>query len=77
MTSSPTRVLLNLRLANQGAVDDETARKAALYLMRQPGVIRAQSGMGGSLELHYDAQQVTLTELGRALSKAGLRLGIV
>ncbi|ACO46492.1 hypothetical protein DEDE109153_07765 [Deinococcus deserti] len=73
----PTRVLLNVRLQNGDPVDAEVGRKAALYMSRQPGVLKAEGGMAGNLEVHYDAESVTLTDLTRAMAKAGLRVGIV
>ncbi|MFC4424946.1 hypothetical protein [Deinococcus navajonensis] len=76
-TALPTRVLLSLRYADGGLADAEVTRKAALYLSRQTGVVRAEGNTAGSLELQYDSAQVTLTELTRALGPAGLRVGIV
>ncbi|THF68986.1 hypothetical protein E7T06_14045 [Deinococcus sp. Arct2-2] len=72
-----TRVLLNVLLENGVPVDTVIGGKAAAYLRRQPGVIRADSSSSGNMELHYDAEQVTLVELGRALGRARLRMGIV
>ncbi|MDB5045584.1 MAG: hypothetical protein JWQ08_1634 [Deinococcus sp.] len=78
--SSPvraTRVLLNVLFENGQPVDAAVGTKAAAYLRRQPGVIRAESSTSGNMELHYDAEQVTLVELGRVLRQANLRVGIV
>ena len=73
----PTRVLLSVRHQNGAPVNAEIGEKTATYLARQTGVIKAEGSVGGNLELHYDADAVTLTDLTRALTKAGLRVGIV
>ncbi|MFB9995005.1 hypothetical protein ACFFLM_23940 [Deinococcus oregonensis] len=78
--SSPVqaaRVLLSVLFENGQPVDAVVGNKAAAYLRRQPGVIRAEASASGNMELHYDAEQVTLVELGRLLRQANLRMGIV
>lgn len=73
----PTRVLLQILFENGQPVDADVGSKAATYLRRQAGVLRAESSPSGNMELQYDAEKVTLVELGRILRRANLRMGIV
>jgi hypothetical protein len=72
-----TRVLLQILFENGQPVDAAVGSKAAIYLRRQTGVLRAEASPSGNMELQYDAEQVTLVELGRILRRANLRMGIV
>ncbi|SMB79361.1 hypothetical protein [Deinococcus hopiensis] len=71
------RVLLNVRIASGEQITPEIMSKIVTFLMRQPGVVRAHGSGTANLELEYNSKVVTLVELTRALSPAGVRLGIV
>lgn len=69
------RVLLALRYPDKTMVQADVSTKLARYLMKQPGVAQANAG-NGVMELHYDANAVTLTELFKVMAKFNILAGI-
>lgn len=69
------RVLLALRYPDKKPVQAEVSSKLARYLLTQPGVAQANGG-NGVMELHYDANAVTLTELFKIMAKFNILAGI-
>lgn len=73
--SSVQRVLLSLRYPDKTPVQTDVSSKLARYLTKLEGVKQANAG-NGVMELHYDANTVTLTELFKVMAKFNILAGI-
>lgn len=69
------RVLLSLRFPDKKPVQAEVSSKLARYLITQPGISQANAG-NGVMEVHYDANAITLTDIFKIMAKFNIMAGI-
>ncbi|WP_412029577.1 heavy-metal-associated domain-containing protein [Deinococcus yunweiensis] len=71
MTTPPTRVLLGVR-----GMSKEAGTKVSAALLSTPGVSRATPDEG-QIEVYYDATQLTVMDLVRAVRAQGFLAGML